>query len=269
MELLRLCKIALPEFRPILLLMAIAFSGTPCIRATEIKIPPLNLLLQALPDVTVIGGYSTDGANFYSSPPGPPQIFMGNKGTLSAADAFARPAIDIFPASTSTLAVTVAGPGQKSAAFAFAKAGSSISAAISVSGFITLHIDPFLVTDGTASATMAYDLFFNGEELFDSSASLEDGVLNTTGEFSPADFVVSHSANGSVTAFMTQTYFLVPFSIPESLINQSLPEEFDQSFCVSATNGGFAIASSAPEPSSAPLLGFGLAMLFIVASRKR
>jgi hypothetical protein len=258
------------RFNVLFFLALITWSGNsvPAV-AGSIIVPGIHgLILKALPDFVAIGGQSTDGADFADSDTDPIGLFIGvatgvvngTAGTSSTAAATATR----FPFTLiSTSASTTAGKDQASSAFAIAKAGNTISAqiAIGIGAFFKVQIDPFLINQGNAAASMSYALIFNGQTLFTAGASLNDGILSTSGAFSPSDFQIIHAADGSTMAVLTQVDFSVPFEIPANLLNTDLSLEFDQRFDVSSTNGGLATVSSAPEPSMGALVGCGFMTL--------
>jgi hypothetical protein len=246
------------------------FGPGPVASAGSITIPGLpGLLLGAAPSTATVGGASTDGANFFefdSSPPSPFQaavigIKPGTMGTETASLALARPPTKKLPGFTTTNAVTKAGMNQTSSVFAIATAGATNRASAAVSGKFNIQIDPVLVNQGNASASMSFQLLFNGQTLFSAGSSLTDGLLTTSGTFSPGDFDVVTSGPSTIANLLT-TSFSIPFEILGSDVNQDLSFEFDQTFKADATNGGFAQAGTVPEPSAMFPFSIGLASLF-------
>lgn len=192
----------------------------------------------------------------------------GVGGTISAATAFAKTA-GLFPEFTSTFAFTHAGALEASDALAQAKAGALMTFA-GVTGFMgsfDLAIDPFMTTEGDASARMSYVLTFKGDVLFSAEGILDHGLLTTSGAFSNSDFDVD--VNGSRTiAKLVNTSFSVPFTVSAQELGQPLPFEFEQVFAVHSENGGLAVVD-VPEPSAFFLLVSGACMLGFIMRRKQ
>jgi hypothetical protein len=104
-----------------------------------------------------------------------------------------------------------------------------------------VKIDPLLTTFGDASSGMSFLLTFNGIDLFTATATLNHGLLTTSGAFSLGEFDTVTTSTG-VTATLKRIDFSVPFSIGMGDVNKDLPFEFDQTFRANAANGGSAFA---------------------------
>jgi hypothetical protein len=235
--------------------------------ATVITADQSFLVAARLGTSAAVDGTSSDHATFSKiDPDGAGLAFaagsaVGQMGTVSAASALA---LDVapFPAFAVTFAFTIAGPGQISTVESEAKTGASIVSSIVGQGGFGINIDPFMITEGDASALMSFALSFKGTTLFSGGAVLDHGVLTASGALSDTDFMVT--INGSQTrADLVHTMFLVPFTISNDEVGLGLPFEFDQVFQVDAQNGGFAEVSSIPEPAS---IGSCLAGFFFLAS---
>jgi len=115
-----------------------------------------------------------------------------------------------------------------------------------------VKIDPLLTTFGDASSDMSFLLTFNGIDLFTATATLNHGLLTTSGAFSLGEFDTVTTSTG-VTATLKRIDFSVPFSIGMGDVNKDLPFEFDQTFRANAANGGSAFAGVPQSATTVPL----------------
>jgi hypothetical protein len=163
---------------------------------------------------------------------------------------------------TATGALAIAGPGQTADADAAAAAGGNLAfASAGTFGGFDITIDPSLLTKGHAQSSMSFQLIFNGNTLFAASATLNDGFLTTSGQFSPGDLQVQTIGSETLATLTTLQFATSSITITDAEVGQLLPFEFDQTFTADAQNGGFAQAGSVPEPATITLLGTGLVSL--------
>jgi hypothetical protein len=267
---------------PILLFTAVAALAGAAVacatnaQATEITLPPIvaTIFLPTASAGTV--GSSTDGANFSAGSVANParafpaqNVYRGTMGSATAGFGSAfMPAVTPPPPFTRTLAIARAGNGQSAAVASFAQAGGQIKfAAAGKVGDLTIKIDPFLFTSGSATATMSFGATLDGTTLFSAGATLDDGSLSTSGMLSNGDFSLTGSL-GSETATLTTTVFEVPIEISTSQVGQELAFEFDQMFDANSSNGGVAMAQIA-EPTGLSAMAAGLIGLLGLSRKPR
>ncbi|NTU42205.1 MAG: PEP-CTERM sorting domain-containing protein [Nitrospirales bacterium] len=240
--------------------------------ATQVAAPNFFPAIAGFATAAQVEGSSSDAAMMFdidTDPDGNGIAFAadaatGTAGTVSAASAFAKSA-GLFPDFAVTFAFTEAGPGEASDALAEAKAGAVIRSAGAISGGrFDIDIDPFIVNDGDARGSMSFTLRFKEDILFSAGATLDHGLLTTSGAFSDTDFDLIRTGS-RVTANLINTRFSVPFTITAPEVGMDLPFELDQVFRVHSENGGLAEVSSIPEPSTTVLLGAGLSWMIAFA----
>ena len=258
--------------RPLITVLAFALSLVTAAHTSEIAVvgPGLALLPEGTMTGAQVDGDSSDGCAMFDIDLDPGGIGLasaadvcgGFNGTVSAGIAIGKEP-GILPAVTTTFAFTQAGVGQTSTALAEATAGGLVSfSGVPNAGF-DVDIDPFLVNEGISSATMTFELTFREVMVFLASATLQEGVLTTSGAFSNADFITTTNGGRTVSTLVNTQYF-VPFTIGPEDVGQALRFQFTQTFTVTSQNGGYAEASSIPEPST---MLTGLAALAIIAAR--